>query len=982
MPGDHLQSFYWFWLFSDNLWGASSLLTNPYEFNGPSGPMSAVYANFPFSILYVFLLPLGPIGAYNGLILLSFLLSGVSAFLLTSTWTKDPWAATLSGLIFAVVPYRVSHIAGGQLFGYVIFLLPLALYFLEMNLVKRNWIYGWIAGICLILMSLMEPHASFLTALTIGVYLPSRLLLFQPAPSVENRPEKYEPLWPGLIGVILGGLSFSCFLWIKIGSKTGLPFWHSGLIQNLILGMITVLLIWFFLSALLARLTTFSFIQARNRLGKAFLFFLPLALYALKYKTAIPRLGLILPLISAGLFIPYLLRLGIKHREHRLGFDRPMIIGLLFAVGTGLTLASAYLLHMRKTVLLPSIAGKGRTIQEVLLFSPRLPNLFFWQDINQERFVILGWGLLILACLGLIPLFRNKARNQERLALAGLLAFGAVILTLGPTLTNFPVYEILYHYLPFFNYPRVPGRFVMVGFIFLGLLAAHSLASFRQWLAAKGRNRLGRWIPLLIIPLVLAEYHTYQPLGISLLTGHNRIYSAIQDHLPKGSLLLELPIWPGDSHQSSAYEYTVTRTRRPMINGYAPVVVRDYISKVFWPLYPLDQGELGETQRDLLKRLKADLITFHDNYQIYSEKVSPFPPRLALKRLMASPFLKLIDQDKDVYIFKLQIPSHSESGKEHTPSPLFRETASQITSPLSAIYYVHNLPLETGSYQWDSSASGYYLLMDEQGLKKGRLIPRPGMKGNVVKALSGRDRPGYLTLGAHRFFPSGKYRAIFRLKSGIPESGGEIGRLEILGRRTNLIAERVLKSDDFKNPKVWTDIPVEFETSSTGEVGFRVYFSGRASLQLNTVLIGFADQKPGPGQVEAEDLLRQTGTVVPDEQASNKEAVLGKAGFHPPIYLSYGPYRTFEPGKYTAAFFLRLASHPTLPPGTEVALLEIATDLGKRVLASRIVSIEDLKIRNYRTIEVGFEVPFRCELGYRVKFAGKADLLVDRIAIQ
>ncbi|MBA4394776.1 MAG: hypothetical protein C0407_14595, partial [Desulfobacca sp.] len=131
MPGDHLQSYYWFWLLSDNLWGHSAFLTNPYEFNGPTGPMSAVYANFPFSLIYVLLLPLGPIGAYNGLILLSFLLSGLSMFLLTSTWTKDRWASLLAGLIFAVVPYRVSHIAGGQLFGYIIFLLPLCLYFIE-----------------------------------------------------------------------------------------------------------------------------------------------------------------------------------------------------------------------------------------------------------------------------------------------------------------------------------------------------------------------------------------------------------------------------------------------------------------------------------------------------------------------------------------------------------------------------------------------------------------------------------------------------------------------------------------------------------------------------------------------------------------------------------------------------------------------------------------------------------------------------------
>ncbi|MBA4393066.1 MAG: hypothetical protein C0407_05890, partial [Desulfobacca sp.] len=664
-----------------------------------------------------------------------------------------------------------------------------------------------------------------------------------------------------------------------------------------------------------------------------------------------------------------------------IGLDRSAILALIFGVGTGLAVASAYLMHIRKTVLLPSIAGKGRTINEVLLFSPRLPNLFSWQDINKERFVILGWGLLLMACLGLIPLFRNQTKNQDRIALAGILAFGAVILTLGPTLTTFPVYEFFYHYFPFFNYPRVPGRFVMVGFIFLGLLAALALASFREWLAARGWNRLRLGLSLLIIVLVLAEYHTYQPLGLSLLTGNNRIYPAIQNQLPKGRVVLELPIWPGDSHQSSAYEYTVTRTRRPMINGYAPVVVRDYIQKVFWPLYPLDQGELGPPQREELKNLKADLITFHDNYQIYSEKVSPFPPRLALKRLMASPFLKLIDHDQDIFLFSFNSTSSTGPLEEQRPSlpPVAKEAL--ITSPVAAIFHVNNLPNETGSYQWDPSASGYYLLMDEKGLNQGRLIPRPGMRGNVVSALPGRDRPGYLTLGTHRFFPAGKYRARFRLKSGLLKTPGEIGRLEVLGGRTDILGKKILRPGDFTDPEAWADIPLEFEIFKAREIGFRVYFSGQASLSLNIVLIGFADQKAGPGQVEAEDLLRQTGTVVADPQASGKEAVFGKHGFHPPIYLCYGPYGTFEPGQYKADFFLRLKQLPPDPPGTEVALIEIATDLGKRVLAFRKVKIQDLSAQTYQPIELAFQVPFRCELGYRVKYAGKADLLVDRISV-
>ena len=1002
IPGDHLQSYYWFWLLSDNLFGHSALFTNPYEFNGLMGPMSTVYANFPFSLLYVVLLPLGSIGAYNGLILLSFLFSGLSMFLLASVWTEDRWASILAGLIFAAVPYRVSHIAGGQLFGYVIFLLPLSLYFLERTLEKEYWIYGGVAGLCLVLLSLMESHASYLSALTIGVYLPSRILLIPPLPFFKNREE--QSLWPGLSGTLVGGLSLASFLWIWEGKKAGLPFLNMNMIQPLSFGTLFILLIWFFLSALFARLTILSFSQARHLIGKGFFIFLPLWLYILKVRWNIPHWGLILFLSCWGSFFFYLFVQWRKNRDRLLMLKLSRIITVSTGIGLGLAVASAYLMHIKKTVFLPSLAGKGRTISEVLLFSPRVGNLFFWQDINKERFVLLGWGLIILACLGMIPLFRDKPKNPGYLAMAGIMAFGALVLTLGPTLTYFPVYEMLYRHFPFFNYPRVPGRFVMVGFIFLGLLASMALAGFRQWLAEKGWNRLRQGLPLLIIPLILVEYHTYQPIGLSLMTGENRIYREIRDLLPKGKVLLELPIWPGDSHQSSAYEYTVTRTRRPMVNGYAPVVYRNYIQQIFWPLYPLDQGELGTSQAEKLKKLKVDLITFHDDPQIFTEKVSPFPPRLALKRLMTYPSLTLIDHDQDTFLFKFDslfpgAPSNHQSSsipfslKKSLKSPPlakgdreeFKEefkNGSAITSPVTAIFYVNNLPQETGSYQWDPSASGYFLLMDETGLLQGKFIPRPGVRGNVVAAMPGRDRPGFLSLGAGRFFPAGKYRARFRVKSGITGTQQDVGRIEVLEGKTKVLTHKNLSGSDFTDAKAWTDIPLKFEIPQAGEIGFRVYFSGQAPLFFNMVLIDFADQPIGPGPVEAEDLLRQTGTVVPDLLASGKEAVWGKAGFHPPIYLCYGPYRTFEPGRYEAKFFIRLKESPRISEKTEVAYLEMATDMGKRVFASRRVTVQDLRIDAYRPIELGFTVPIRCELGYRVKFSGQADLLVDRISVE
>lgn len=146
------------------------------------------------------------------------------------------------------------------------------------------------------------------------------------------------------------------------------------------------------------------------------------------------------------------------------------------------------------------------------------------------------------------------------------------------------------------------------------------------------------------------------------------------------------------------------------------------------------------------------------------------------------------------------------------------------------------------------------------------------------------------------------------------------------------------------------------------------------------MVVSFAGQTTGPGVWEAEDLFRQTGEVVDDPLASGGQAVGVTAGFHPHIYLQHGPYQTMEPGSYIARFFLRSPGGGRGAPGR--ALLEVATDMGRRVLGKREVALDKLSGREYVPVEVAFTVPFRCELDLRVRYLGGRDLLADRVEVQ
>jgi hypothetical protein len=371
-----------------------------------------------------------------------------------------------------------------------------------------------------------------------------------------------------------------------------------------------------------------------------------------------------------------------------------------------------------------------------------------------------------------------------------------------------------------------------------------------------------------------------------------------------------------------------------------------------------------------MQELKVGLLTFHDNPLLYSEKISPFPRRLALKRLEASPWLRLVDHDADMYLFRFT---------EQAPGPA---KFSLVTSPVQSVVYSNNLPQKTGRYQRDPLAPGYNALFTEESLKQGQPVLQPGIRGgNVVFALPGQDRPGYLISSPGRFYPSGQYRARFRLQGGPADPQKEIGRIEIVAGDGNILAQKTVWGRDLLPYRTWIDIPLEYELPRSAKIGFRIAFAGTAPLYYNLAVIGFADQKDGPGNIEAEELFRPIGAVLSDPLASGREAVLGKALSKFPNFICYGPFRTLESGSYQARFFLRMNSPGGLPGDAEVAVLDLCTDAGKRILGSRKLQVRDLQAAAYTPVTVDFKVPFRCEIETRVLFLQKKDLLLDRIEI-
>ena len=954
VPGDHLQFLYWCWLITDNLFGPSALFSNPYEFNTALSAGIPGFANFPFSLLYVIFQPLGQAGAYNALVVLSYLLAGLAAFGLAREVLDDAVAALPAGIVFALLPFRAAQVLSGHLFGFVAFLLPLSLWFLERGLRRRSWAWGAGAGACLLAMAFMEQHLTYYTALFLGLYLPLRLL-FSPADELSPPPDWRSPLLAAG-----GGAGLGLALALLLARGHGLPSWADALL-SVGLYALAALLVWLGLSWLAGVFTSLEPGAARRVVARGLAPLALTALYALYPWLDIPYLGkgLMALALAAGLVLslPALWR---ARRRPRLeaGWWRPLWPLLL-----GLGLAAARQMQMKAAHYDASIAGGGRSLREVLLFTPHLSDYLDPANPHLERLLFFGLVPALLALAGLVFLALGRPRGWRqggRATAWALTAFVFGLLAAGPTVQAMPLYRFLYHYLPFFNYPRVPGRLVVFAVLMLTLLGGWAL---RQMAGRCALARPARVALALGLTLVLAwDLWPPKATGICLLPPPGRVEAAIRRELPGGPgsprRLLGLPIWPGDSHQSSIYELTISRTRAPMINGYSPVVRRDYVDQVFQPLYPLDLGLLDRGTLAALAEQKVALVSFHDDEMVYSRKVSPFPPALARQRLAASGALVPLAQQGTVFLYRLRPQAQPD------PRP------GRVISPVTSLWEAEWLKRETGRLVDDRRASGWGLMFREPATPLAPLGPRrPRARGNLVQARAGRDHPGFLSYGPYKNFPPGRYRARFRLRRWPGPAPGWVEVSADKGRRS--LARVELDQAHLPADGRWHDVGLEFELRGLAELELRTYYNGRADLDLDLVLVSFA----GAEQrfFRAQDLWRQTGGLVSDARVPGGLAVRVRAGYHPPLYAMYGPQVTLEPGHYRASF--RLARDGSRPGKGLAAELVVATDLGQIPLGYRRVQARELAPA-YQDFQVPFTLKRRAEIGLRVRFAGGVSLRI------
>ena len=625
---------------------------------------------------------------------------------------------------------------------------------------------------------------------------------------------------------------------------------------------------------------------------------------------------------------------------------RMIMVFILF-----IALAGGYSVINKKTLVGESIVGKGRTWQEVILYSPELHQLFNRTNAAAESFIYPG---LVSAALWFFLLgtfffrpFSWDRRNQFRFWFFSVVLVTSYAIAFGPHFDPvLPVYRLLYNYVPFFKYPRDPARIIFLSFLCWGVITAFGLERLCQVLPDRP---LKKWIrPLAALGLsafvIFWDFRPHPRIGLSLLDEENPIYRTV-GRMPKNRvLLLGLPLFPGDSHQSSLYEYYITLSRARMVNGYSPVVARRYVEKVFWPLLDLNVGEITPQQYDLLQKLRVTHLVHHQ--ELYFYKVSPFSGYLAFKNLSSSPYLKLVMAYQGQSLFEVLPP-----GQIADRLPVhFRE-------PTGLVMEIEEMRRQGGRVVEDPEAS----------LKK------------AVETIQDVDRPGKIAFNAFRFFPTGKYQVVLRAKAFPNDSPAPVLLLDVVTYRDKkAVAQMEIRGSDFSQSGRYQRFRLPFEITRPEILEFRLYSFGRGTIRADKLVISFADTWQNPMIYEPLSLSRYLVKPVQDPQAVQGWALLTDPEIEHPGYVVFGPYQTFPAGDYQAHFRLKVSDRTQGP----VVRLDVSAQRGQMIFSQKEISGSDFTAAGqYREFSLPFTLKEEEELEFRIYTYNRIPFYIDRIVV-
>ncbi len=372
------------------------------------------------------------------------------------------------------------------------------------------------------------------------------------------------------------------------------------------------------------------------------------------------------------------------------------------ALGAGLALAFPLLMNaVHRAVIgtVPAAHAIGpRSLREVLIYSPDWRGFFGASTLAASDAIYLGAGLLAALAAGWLALLAaawRRARSAAAgvsdtpgvdsfvrtlliVALLGSALATVMLLSLGARAPDSArLFAAARALIPPYAMVRQPAKIFSLMPTLLAVASALALTGLSALLPARGAPGL---LGILFAAVLLGASAPRVRPTISILESAQAAYAATaEDAAAAGRVprALVLPLWPGDSHYASIYQYCASLYRVRMVNGYNPFVRAGYFENVFRRFESVNQGGLDDAQLAALAGMGVDYVLLHEN--LFPEKVSPFPVTMTLARLLAHPRLDLLRQDGSVWAFRIRPPA-GESPRQPAPAPGVQALIAQATA--------------------------------------------------------------------------------------------------------------------------------------------------------------------------------------------------------------------------------------------------------------------------------------------------------------
>lgn len=837
VPGDHLQYLYHLHLLRQALDGKAPPWSNPYEFATPYR-WTSPYIYFPFALVYAPLSYTSPAFGYNVLVLLSFVGTMVAGYGLARAWGASRGAAACAGIVLTLFPHRLNSLFGGHAAGSSFFLFPMAWWGLEKSWQTSRKGWGVMAALSLMVMSIEDSHHLFFFCLLLPFWALWKLLKEKavelPARTRGERPGLRSAVsWQGLVAALLLAASYH-FHEVRMRAVSLVSPTFVGLLLFFSLAVVGVVVL---ISLVLRWLGVREELFKKRWLSWPWAsFWLLPGYFAANY---VDRPGFGSKIVLGSLFLFGLWHLAFLTRaiqKRRFAPGRLHVpwrrVAKLWPAAVGLAIAVVYPLYLKVAVFARSDVAGGRSLFEVSLFSVPFHKLFVR---SPEGGAYVGWAFAGLLLAGAVAFYTSKKREpspeeRQRLGISLLVTGLGLILACGVLLRNvIPLYNVLLRVVPFLGYIRATGKYLVL----TATAGAVAVALLLTFFEGRIRRRVSsRWLCPAVAFVFIVDWGLVSKVGVSVLPEQSPLYDVVSNEA-KGTRLLELPIWPGDSAFSSPYQYGTMLTGIPTINGYSPTIPAGYRENVADPLYSLNFGILRQKEFDLLKSLNVRLVNFHQ--ELFPRKVSSLPATHSLKSLLLNPNLELLRQEGGAYLFKLAGTVYNDT------------SAARGDKGPSIFYYV---PYDLLEHQVGEETD------DAEAIRG--------------KAWTSRGEKGFLFFGPFLMLPPGKYVAVFRVKAEAQHDTAEVGYLDVhTGEGTELATKHTLNPSTWPQPQGFRFVEIPFQVTQPQPVQTRGFFDGGkgASVSLDFVLI--RGEKAGEDiRMEAEDFFSDLGRVAKDDGAT------------------------------------------------------------------------------------------------------------------